>query len=184
MPDPRLTRLAAILQAKAVLHGDFTLSSGQKSTYYFDGRKVTHDPEGIALVGELFLEAIDGTGAIAVGGPATAANAIVTATQLTSYLKKRPLQAFYVRSEPKQHGTGLRIEGNLPPAGSPVAMVEDAITTGGSLLSAIEAVEGAGCKVVKVIAIVDRRQGGVQRLREKGYRVQALLEADKDKVLI
>ena len=181
--DPRLSRLAEIVRRRAVLHGDFTLSSGQKSSYYFDCRKVTHDPEGVTLVGELVYEALQGCGAEAVGGPATAANSIVTATQMTSYHRGKPLQAFYVRSEAKEHGTGKRIEGNLPAAGGKVALVEDAITSGGSLLGAIEAVEAEGCKVARVVVLVDRRQGGVDRLRAKGYDVHALLLADADRIL-
>lgn len=177
-PDPRLTRLRAIFQEKAVLHGDFTLASGQKSSYYFDGRKVTHDPEGIALVGALVSELLERHGLHALGGPATAANSIITAAQLTSQLRGYPVSAFYVRGERKAYGAGKLIEGNPPPAGASVMIVEDSMTTGGSVLKAIQAVEEEGLRVAVVLVLVDRRQGGADALRAKGYTVHALLEAD------
>lgn len=177
--DPRRQRLREIIAAKAVLRGDFTLASGQRSTIYFDGRKVTNDAEGVALVGALVEEIAQEAKAEAIGGPATGAIPIVTAAQIASYQRRRALPGFYVRSERKAHGTGQLIEGNLPTAkGARVAVVEDAITTGGSLLKAIEAIEAAGCKVAKVIVMVDRQQGGVENLRSKGYDVEALFKAD------
>ncbi len=177
--DPRLMRLKELEETKAVLRGDFTLSSGAKSSYYFDGRKVTTDAEGAALIGALVEELLHEDKIEAVGGPATAALPIVTATQVASYTRHRPLPGFYVRSEKKAHGTGQLIEGNLPAKkGARVAMVDDTMTTGGSLLKAIEAVEEAGCKVAKVIVIVDRQQGGSEMLRSKGYDVAALFKAD------
>jgi orotate phosphoribosyltransferase len=176
-----MKRLKEILQEKAVMRGEFTLSSGQKSSYYFDGRKVTHDAEGIALIGALVQEVIDEAGLDAIGGPATGANPIITAVQIAAFRKMRGLPGFYVRSEKKAHGTGQLIEGNLPAKpGAAVAIVDDTMTTGGSLGKAIDAVEAAGCKVAKVIVIVDRRQGGAQALRAKGYEVVALFEADAD----
>lgn len=177
-PDPRLARLKAIFQEKAVLRGDFTLASGRKSSYYFDGRKVTHDPEGIALVGALVSEAMERHGLRALGGPATAANPIITAAQLTSQLRGYPVAAFYVRGEPKGHGAGKLIEGNPPPPGAAVMIVDDTLTTGSSILKAIQAVEEANLRVALILVLVDRRQGGAEALRAKGYAVHALLEAD------
>ncbi|MBI3743261.1 MAG: orotate phosphoribosyltransferase [Chloroflexi bacterium] len=178
--DPRMPRLKELIEQKAVLRGEFTLASGLKSKYYFDGRKVTHDPEGIALIGALVNEVLEQVEIEAVGGPATAANPIVTAVQIASFTKmQRPLQGFYIRGERKSHGTQNLIEGNLPRTkGARVAIVEDTVSTGGSLLAAIEAVEAAGCKVAKIVALVDRRQGGGDALRAKGYDYEALFEAD------
>jgi orotate phosphoribosyltransferase len=179
--DPRRKRLGQLFQEKAVLHGEFTLSSGNKSSYYFDGRRVTHDPEGVLLVGALVSELLEEVGVEAVGGPATAANAIVTATQMAAAQRGWPLAAFYVRSEAKQYGTGRVVEGSPPESpGARVAIVEDTITTGGSVLKAIEAVEGLGLIVAKVVVLVDRRQGGSEALRAKGYDVVALFEADEN----
>ena len=183
--DPRLLRLKEIFEEKAVLHGDFTLASGAKSTYYFDGRRVTHDPEGATLVGTLMQELVHESGAEAIGGPTSAANAIITAVQVLSFQKKQPINGFYVRSEEKAHGTQQMIEGNLPDRPqAPVAVVDDTMTTGGSLERAIEAVEAKGCKVVLVGVVVDRQQGGAARLKAKGYNVKALLVADADKIRV
>jgi orotate phosphoribosyltransferase len=92
----------------------------------------------------------------------------------------RGISGFYVRSERKGHGTERLIEGNLPATpGARVAIVDDTMTTGGALLRAAEAVEAAGCRVAKVVVVVDRRQGGAETLRAKGYDVTALFEADE-----
>ena len=176
--DPRLARLKEIVEEKAVLRGAFTLASGQQSSYYFDGRRVTHDAEGIALIGTLVAEALEEAGIAAVGGPASGANPIVTATQIACYQKMRPMRGFYVRAERKEYGAQRRIEGDVPVAGAQVAIVDDVITTGGSIQQAIEAVEAEGSHVARVVVVVDRRQGGAERLRDRGYEVVALFEAD------
>ena len=179
--DPRRARLKELVESLAVLRGTFTLSSGKQSNYYFDGRKVTHDAEGVALVGALVYEALEGAGVEAIGGPAAGANPIITATQIVSYQKTRPLAGFFVRSERKGHGTERLIEGNLPSTpGARVAVVDDVVTTGGSLRRAIEAVEAAGCVVGRAVVLVDRRQGGCEALRADGYDVVALFEADDE----
>ena len=97
----------------ALQYGDFTLSSGAKSTYYFDGRIISLNPEGAYWLGEAFLEAIKGTDIVAVGGPATAAIPIVTAISLVSYIKGSPINSFFVRPETKGHGTNKQIEGSI-----------------------------------------------------------------------
>ena len=181
--DARLARLRELLVHKAVLRGDFTLSSGAKSTYYFDGRRVTHDAEGITLIGELVEEILHGAGVEAIGGPAAGANPIITAVQITAHQRQRPLSGFFVRAEQKQHGTGQQIEGNLPDApGARVAIVDDTLTTGGSIERAIAVVEAQGFRVAKVVVVVDRRQGGADKIRARGYDVQALFEADEDTI--
>lgn len=181
--DQRLLRLKELFEEKAVLYGDFTLASGAKSTYYFDGRRVTHDPEGATLIGMLMQELAHEAGVEAIGGPTSAANAIITAAQVISYQRKQPIDGFYIRSEQKEHGTRQMIEGNLPArAQAPVAIVDDTLTTGGSLERAIQSVEAAGCRVALVSVVVDRQQGGAERLRAKGYKVRALLVAEGAKI--
>jgi len=181
--DDRLERLRALVQGRAVLHGEFTLSSGAKSTYYFDVRRVTHDAEGITLVGELVLEAIQEADVLAIGGPSAGANPMITATQIAAHTRGIALAGFFVRSARKEHGAERLIEGNLPEApGARVAIVDDTMTTGGSVQQAIKVAEAAGCTVAKVVVIVDRRQGGAERLRERGYAVAALLEAEGDRI--
>ena len=185
--DPRRARLKELVEQKAVLHGDFTLASGAKSSYYIDGRRVTHDAEGITLIGELVEELLHEAGVEAIGGPAAGANPIITAAQMVAHQRKRPLEGFFVRAEQKEYGTGQRIEGNLPATpGARVAIVDDTLTTGGSIERAIEAVGAQGCKVAKVVVLVDRSAsggGGAEKLRARGYDVVALLKADGDKII-
>ena len=173
-------RLLQLAQERGALtYGDFTLSSGQKSPYYFDGRRLTLDPEGAYLVGKAFLALLRGFDLQAIGGPTLGADSIVASVALTSHLKDGPLPAFIVRKEAKGHGTRQAIEGPLE-QGSRVAIVDDVCTTGDSLFRAIEAAEDAGCTVVKVLAILDRRQGGSEELARRGYEFVALLEATPD----
>lgn len=170
--------LALALSKGALRYGDFTLTSGRKSGYYFDGRLLSLEPEGAWLLGQAFLPLLRAAGAAAVGGPTLGADPIAAAVALTSYLDGGPaLPAFIVRKEAKAHGTGQAIEGPLP-AGRPVAVLDDTCTTGGSLFQAIAAVEAAGCPVVKVLAILDRQEGGSAELRRRGYDFAALLAAD------
>jgi orotate phosphoribosyltransferase len=159
----------------ALKYGDFTLSSGAKSNYYFDGRLISLNPAGAYWLGRVFLEEIKGHDISAVGGPSMAAIPIVTAVALTSQIEGIPVQAFFVRTETKAHGTGQQVEGGLEP-GSRVMILDDTCTSGGSLFTAIEAAEAAGCKVAKVMAVLDRHQGGSDELRRRGYEFSALLE--------
>ena len=171
----RLLELA--LERGALKYGDFTLSSGKKSSYYFDGRILSLDPEGAMLIGQALLPLVRESGAQAVGGPTLAADPVVTAVALTSQLKGKGIPAFIVRKEVKGHGMGQIIEGRLEP-GSRVAIVDDTCTTGGSLLHAIGAAEAAGCTVVKVLALLDRREGGTEELQKRGYDFLALMAAN------
>lgn len=163
----------------ALQYGDFRLSSGVRSGYYFDGRLVSLNPEGAYLLGKVFLDEIKQADIAAVGGPAMAAIPIVTAVALMSKVEGFPMQAFFVRAEAKGHGTGQQIEGGLKP-GSRVVIVDDVCSSGGSLFTAIQAVETMGCKVVKVMAVLDRQQGGSTELRRRGYEFVSLLEPDQD----
>lgn len=158
----------------AFLTGDFTLTSGRKSNYYIDGKRITLSPEGAYLVGRVIFDELAGAGVEAVGGVATGAYPMVTALAVISQLKGKPLPIFIVREVAKEHGTMRRIEGHLK-EGSRVAILEDVLTTAGSVLKAIEAVEVSKCEVIKVIALVDRQEGGSDRLREAGYDFAALL---------
>ena len=107
------------------------------------------------------------------------ADPIVASIALASYINETPIPAFIVRKEAKSHGTGKGVEGPLK-VGSKVAIIDDTCTTGGSLFQAIEAAEREGCVVVKVVAVLDRREGGGEEIRRRGYDFIALLEADPD----
>ncbi len=158
----------------ALLEGDFTLTSGKKSKYYFDGKKLTLSPEGAYEVGKTIFDEVTKIGVDAIGGVATGAYPIVTAVALVSHLEGKPIPSFIVREKQKEHGTQRKIEGHLK-EGSRVAIVDDVITTGGSVSNAIEAVERANCRVAKVIVLVDRHEGGSDKLKKEGYDFTAIL---------
>ena len=162
----------------ALKFGEFQLSAGGTSSYYFDGRLVTLDPEGAGLVARALLPILRRRGAEAIAGPTLGADPIVTSVALLSSEEGPPIPGLIVRMEAKGHGAGRLIEGPLT-EGARVAVVDDACSTGASLLHAIEAVEAAGCRVVVVVCILDRHQGGSDEIRRRGYEFVSLLEADE-----
>lgn len=170
-------RLKELLFEKSYREGTFTLTSGKTSDFYVDGKQTTLDAEGSYLCGRLLFELIrqspEPIGA--VGGMTLGADPLVTAVSLVSYIDKNPIPAFIVRKEAKGHGTGNFIEGkqNLP-SGCLVALVEDVVTTGGTLLKVIERVESEGFKVGMVATVVDRQEGGAEALAEQGYPLKAV----------
>jgi len=169
-------RIREIAQAVgAFREGKVILASGKESDRYFEGEKVALSPEGAYLIGKaIFEDILRDTDVDYIGGLATGAYPIATAVSLISYMQGKPIPSFVVREELKTHGTMRKIEGHLK-EGSKVAIVDDVITTGGSIDKAIEAVEQAGCKVVKVIVLVDRKEGGSDKLRQRGYDFRAIL---------
>jgi len=164
------------LELNSLKFGDFVLSSGQKSTYYFDGRLLSTDPEGADLISRAFGIAMDQAEVDAFGGPTVAAVPIVGSLALRSKLDGKNRTGFFVRPEQKDHGAGKQIEGNLK-AGMRVAAFDDTISTGGSLFPAIDAVEAVGCDVVLVMAILDRHQGGGDEILRRGIPFFRLWES-------
>ena len=177
-PETRRARLLDILRERAVSFGDFTLASGRKSGFYIDARVVTLHHEGAYLIARAILDFLSAGGieADAVGGMAIGADPIAGAVAALSHREATPLSGFIVRKESKGHGTGRRIEGGLA-SGSRVVVVDDVITTGGSTLAAIRAVEEIGCKVAAVICVIDREEGGAQTLKE--YRFHPLFRVSE-----
>ena len=164
-------RLKALIQEHCILKGDFVLASGARSSVYFDCKRITLHPEGVVLIGELLwrqIAALPG-GVTAVGGPTIGADPIVGHLAALSSINRKPVAAFLVRKDAKSHGTRRLIE-NPPQSGSRVAIFEDVVTSGGSTLDAIRAVEEAGLKVAAVFSLVDREQGGEQALAAYDYR--------------
>ena len=166
----------------ALSFGEYKLTSGGTSSYYFDGRLVTLDPEGAYRVARAFLPVLRECRAEAVAGPAVAAVPIVSSLSVVSYIEGHPVRGLIVRHEPKQHGAKRAIEGTTRPGGR-VAVVDDTCSTGASLIGAIESIEAAGCNVVKVMCILDRMMGGSAEIRKRGYDFLALLVADGDGVI-
>jgi orotate phosphoribosyltransferase len=162
------------IRDKALRFGDFTLASGRKSTYYLDGKQVTLDAQGAKLVAEGMLALLGDPLPAAVGGMSIGADPIVGAIITLAGVQDRALRGFMVRKEPKGHGTQRYIEGPVQP-GDSVAIVEDVVTTGGSSLTAIERAEEFGLKVARVLAIVDRLEGGAEAFAARGYPFASLL---------
>ena len=163
--DAKRRRLAELLVQRSFIEGDFVLSSGKRSRFYFDCRLTTCFAEAMPLIGEAFIAefARAGTSPASVGGLTMGADPIASAIAYASLAKGgRPIQAFSVRKEKKQHGTGKWIEGC---AESPVAILEDTITSGGSALKAIERVKEEGLTIVHVVALVDREEGGLANIQ-------------------
>jgi orotate phosphoribosyltransferase len=173
-----VTPLEQLLLARSVRHGDFVLASGQRSSYYIDCRLTTMSAEGMVLIGQAGLRAIREAGWVAssVGGLTLGADPVAYAIAAASVGSQRVLDAFSVRKEAKEHGTRRLIEGNFAP-GSSVVIVEDVITSGSSALQAIQAVTAERGRVVGVLAVVDREQGGRQALEARGYPVRVLTSA-------
>ncbi len=173
-------RLARLLVEKSYKEGSFLLASGRQSDYYFDCRITALDAEGSWLIGNLFYDLLSemrasGVEIKGVGGMTMGADPLVSATTVISYEKGNPLPGLLVRKESKGHGTNQFVEGlaNLK-EGDPVVVLEDVVTTGGSLLKACQRIELAGLKIVAVCCILDREEGGKAHLAEHGYKLQSL----------
>ena len=177
-----LEHLRELLLARSVTRGDFTLSSGRRSSFYIDARRTTMSGEGLTLIGALGLDRIAARGWAprAVGGLTLGADPVAYAIAAVARIRRPspapPLDAFTVRKQAKTHGTGRRIEGCFEP-GQPVVVVEDVITTGGSAQEAIAALAAEGARILGVLAVVDREEGGREVLEEAGYAVETLLTA-------
>ena len=167
--------LLQLLHQRSIRHGDFTLASGARSTYYIDARPTTMSAEGLHLIGRLGVAAIRARGwaPVLVGGLTMGADPVAYAIAAASVGRPPIVDAFSVRKEAKAHGTGRRVEGNFT-AGDAVVVVEDVITTGGSALKAIEAIREEGGTVLGVLAVVDREEGGRATLEAAGHKVVAL----------
>ncbi len=170
--------LRRLLLERSVKRGSFVLASGQQSSYYIDCRLATMSAEGMDLIGRMGWEAIQRSGwrPAAVGGLTMGADPVAYAIAAASFGSPAPIDAFSVRKEAKDHGTARRIEGNFNP-GDAVVVVEDVITSGGSALKALAAVEEGGGTVLGVLAVVDREEGGRAVLETEGRRVVTLISA-------
>jgi len=172
-----LDRLREMIVEKAYKESDaptFKLASGKLSRYYINCRIVTLDPEGMILIGSLISDRIGDSAIDAIGGPALGAIPIVDAVAMISCQKGKVVKPFYVRERVKDHGIAKKIEGNVK-KGDRVVIVDDVITTGGSTIRAIECARDEGLEVVKVIALVDREEGGREAIKERVEDFESLL---------
>ena len=161
-------KLLEIIKNKSFIEGDITLASGKKSSYYIDTKMTSLNRDGAVLCAQLFTSQLNDVNF--VGGPTLGADPFLGAILYECKLNNKEMSAFIVRKDSKKHGTQKLIEGPLP-SGSNVAVLEDVITTGGSVYKAIKIIEECGAKVVKVLTLMDRDEGGVNFLEEKGYPV-------------
>lgn len=170
--------LKDLLLTRSVRRGDFVLASGRRSSFYIDARLTTMSSDGLAVIGGLGLDRLAARGWTprSVGGLTLGADPIAYALALTARSRGQSLDAFTVRKQLKDHGTGKRIEGCFA-AGYPVVVVEDVLTTGRSALDAVSAVESEGGQVLGVMAVVDRQEGGREAVEKAGYLVEAFIAA-------
>ncbi|NMB41163.1 MAG: orotate phosphoribosyltransferase [Firmicutes bacterium] len=160
-----------------------TLASGRESDFYVDCRQVTLTSEGVYKLASYILQLIrkEGLQAKAVGGPAMGAVPLATAVSTLSWgaSSGEPLDTFFVRSEPKKHGLENRVDGPTLREGLPILVLDDVLTTGGSILKTVRATRQLGCKVERIIVIVDRQEGGKENLQKEGLPVSAILTRDE-----
>ncbi len=191
VPDPkkhpRLHELKALLQERSIAKGDFVLTSGARSHYYCDTKATVLSPRGSRLIGEALCEQLRPFGVDAVGGPEVGGAYLATAASVASDLEGPPLFGFLVRNKAKGHGTSARIDASYHPDGRKLiaegrrmAVVDDVVTSAGSIIRAIEAVQAEACEVVAVSAVVDRQQGGGDLLRSRGFNFRPLFLADTE----
>ena len=178
LPTYDRQKLIELVCEHALRRGDFTLASGKKASFYLDCRCVTLHPQGAVQIAAGMLDWLQNTGfgefPEAIGGMSIGADPVTTACVYLSGLQAIDLRGFMVRKEAKQHGMGKQVEGPVQSSMSCV-IVEDVVTTGGSAIAAIEAVERAGLRVLGVMAVLDRLDGGQAALETRGYRLHSLL---------
>lgn len=170
-------RLLELLRTYSYREGDFVLASGRRSSFYIDVRRTALHAEGAALTGELLVELIQqrGWSPVGVGGMTLGADPLTTATGIAAFRANIPWTGFLVRKEPKDHGTGKQVElaGDLPD-GAAVVVLDDTVTTGGSTLKAVRAMEKAGFKVLGAACVIDRNEGGKEALAAEGVELISL----------
>jgi len=151
----------------------FKLTSGKTSCFFLDCKKVSLDPHGAFLIGEAIFERIKSLPVEGVGGMTLGADPIATAVSVISYIKQKPIPGFIVRKERKQHGSGAQVEGSLIP-NAKLVVVEDVVTTGGSTIRTMNILRAEGYTILKVIALVDRLEGGGETIAAEGIPFEAL----------
>ena len=170
------TRLAEIIMKKSFRYSEnppFTLASGGTSNYYFNCKPTTLDPEGMNLIGAILFEMLSDADVSAAGGLTLGADPIANALSLISYQRSKPIKSFIIRKEVKEHGTKSAVEGDVRPE-EKVAIIDDVSTTGGSTIMAIERARAAGLVIDRVIALIDREEGGRENIERYVARVDAL----------
>jgi len=181
LPEPAEAQrdlLLSLLASRAYRRGTYTLASGRTSAHYVNCKPVSLSGLGLALLGRLLLPEVEPEAA-AVAGLTLGADPLVSAVALQAALEGRPLDALIVRKEAKGHGTGAWLEGPLPATGATITVLEDVVTSGGSALKAARQLREAGYAVRRVVAIVDRQEGGEAALAEEGLELRSLFPLER-----
>ncbi len=172
-----------LIFARAYQRRKVILASGRESDFYIDSKQVTLTAEGIYKIALYILYLIreENLKVRAVGGPAMGAVPLAAAISALSWGApfNNPLDTFFVRSEAKKHGLENKVDGPTLREGLPLLLLDDVLTTGGSVLKAVRAVQQLGCKVEKVMVIVDRQEGGRENLEKEGLNVASILTRDE-----
>lgn len=172
--DARRERLREIIEEKSLITGrTFTLASGKTSSFFLNLKQTMLDPEGANLLADLILDVMEEHGLHNIGGLEMGAVPLVSAVCTKSF-ERFPVNVFFVRKGVKDHGATQLIDGHFE-EGSEVLIIDDVVTTGGSAIQAAEVVRARGCRVSKVLAIVDREEGGRENLSNHGYELISLL---------
>jgi orotate phosphoribosyltransferase len=170
-------RLLELLRSKSLEVRPVILSSGRASDYYLDCKRVTLSSEGAYLTAKLMLELIRPE-VFAVGGLTLGADPIVSSISVYSHMQGRDLSALIVRNEPKKHGTMSYVEGPILEKGAKVAVVEDVVTSGASLLRAVDRIAAEGYQPVQTLTILDRQEGGREAIEDRGFVLEALFSSN------
>lgn len=170
-------QLIDLFKERALKFGDFTLASGQKSTYYLDGKQITLHSLGLRLVSEGLLQLLDGVHFDAIGGMSIGADPIIGGVLTVAAEQGRELDGFLIRKEAKGHGTNKYVEGPVSPSAK-VVVIDDVVTTGGSSILAVDRIAEFGCEVVQVVGICDRLQGGAENFAARELPFKSLLTVE------
>jgi orotate phosphoribosyltransferase len=174
-------RLIELILNKAFKYSEeplFKLVSGRMSNYYFNCKAVTLHPEGMHLIGNIIFDMIRDLKVKGIGGLTLGADPVADAVAYTSFLKGQPVEAFVIRKTAKSHGTMQWIEGNIK-SGDSVVIVDDVITTGKSTIEAINRARETGLDIVRVIALIDRQEGGRENIESLGFPVEAVITREE-----
>lgn len=177
-----VARLAALVRARSFAEGDFTLASGKKSRFYFNLKPTMMTGEGAWLCARAFLDALRPDEADLIGGLEMGAVPIVAATAALAQAEGRRLDAFFVRKQPKEHGTRATVEGLAPGEtleGRRIVIAEDVTTTGGSAMKAVESLREAGADIAFVLTMVDREEGAAETFKEAGLVFRSIFRASE-----
>ena len=170
-------QLIDLFRERALKFGEFTLVSGQKSSYYLDGKQMTLYSTGLRLVGEGLLDLLNDVEFDAIGGMSIGADPIIGSVLTVAAERGHSMDGFMVRKEAKGHGTQRYVEGPVQ-SGSKVVIIDDVVTTGGSSLLAVDRIQEFGCDVVQVVGIVDRMQGGAANFAARDLPFRSLLTVE------